>query len=94
MTLTVQDDMGRIGSDTQSADIQRPFKIFLSLLDRWEVGAVLSERLAIPALDAIRAGLPGVAPEMRGEVRRLSTAVTDVRCSIRRQQYTKPSNRS
>lgn len=35
-------------------DAQRPFKVFLSLLDRWEIGAPLSERLGVPALQAIR----------------------------------------
>lgn len=45
-------------------DPQKPFKIFLSLLDKWEVGGVLSEKVAIPALrivmDAPSAGLTEV----------------------------------
>lgn len=57
-----------VGSERQVVDVQKPFKIFLSLLDRWEVGAALSDRLAIPALHAIRAGLPRVAPDNREEV--------------------------
>ncbi|EIW69034.1 hypothetical protein TREMEDRAFT_71761 [Tremella mesenterica DSM 1558] len=32
----------------------KPFKIFLSLLDRWEIGSPLSERLVIPALQQLR----------------------------------------
>lgn len=31
---------------------QRPFKIFLSLLDKWEIGSPLSAKLAIPSLQA------------------------------------------
>jgi hypothetical protein len=37
-----------------SVDAQKPFKVFLSLLDRWEVGATLSERLAVTSLEAIK----------------------------------------
>ena len=35
-------------------DILNPFKIFLSLLDKWEIGSPLSEVLAIPSLTAIK----------------------------------------
>ena len=35
----------------------RPFKIFVSLLDRWEVGASVTEELAIDALTALQTGL-------------------------------------
>lgn len=35
----------------------RPFKIFVSLLDRWEIGAPVTEALAIDALTALKAGL-------------------------------------
>jgi len=62
--------MENLGVDSQPYDAQRPFKVFLSLLDRWEVGASLSDQLAVPALEAIRAGLPRVSSDMRGEVRR------------------------
>jgi len=40
-------------------DAQVPFKIFLSLLDKWEIGEVLSETLAIPCLTAIHAAVNG-----------------------------------
>lgn len=64
--LTRQDDMDSLG--LESVDAQRPFKVFLSLLDRWEIGASLSDRLVVPALEAIRAGLPRVSPSIREEV--------------------------
>jgi hypothetical protein len=63
-----QNDMENIGAESQSYDAQKPFKVFLSLLDRWEVGASLSDKLAVPALEAIRTGLPRVPLDMRGEV--------------------------
>lgn len=51
----VEEDGGR------DDDPQKPFKIFLSLLDKWEIGGVLSEKVAIPALrimmDASSSGL-------------------------------------
>lgn len=66
--LMKQDDMDSLGLETQSLDAQKPFKVFLSLLDRWEVGAALSNKLVMPALEAIRAGLPRVSASIREEV--------------------------
>lgn len=80
-----QDDMENLGVESQSYDAQKPFKVFLSLLDRWEVGASLSNKLAVPALKAIRPGLPRVSPDMRGEVSRICSLWgrdIDGRCSI------------
>ncbi|WVQ94532.1 hypothetical protein IAU59_001611 [Kwoniella sp. CBS 9459] len=54
LASTLQRDMESLGSSADFAEAQRPFKIFLSLLDKWEVGSVLSERLALPALRAIK----------------------------------------
>lgn len=55
----VEEDGGR------DDDPQKPFKIFLSLLDKWEIGGVLSEKVAIPALrimmDASSSGLTEVS---------------------------------
>jgi hypothetical protein len=65
-----KNDMENIGAESQPYDAQKPFKVFLSLLDRWEVGASLSDKLAVPALEAIRTGLPRVPLDMRGEVSR------------------------
>lgn len=60
--------MDTLGAETQSYDAQKPFKIFLSLLDRWEIGGALSDKLVMHALEAIRVGLPRVSPDMREEV--------------------------
>ncbi|ORX36308.1 Dopey, N-terminal-domain-containing protein [Kockovaella imperatae] len=48
-------------------DLLRPFKIFLSLLDRWEVGAILSEQLAIKTLQLMRSAAE-IHPEHKQEV--------------------------
>ena len=40
-----------------SADRQRPFKIFISLLDKWEIGAALTEVLVLDAFAALRTAL-------------------------------------
>jgi hypothetical protein len=90
----VQNDMENLGVDSQSYDAQKPFNVFLSLLDRWEVGASLSDKLAVPALEAIRAGLPRVSPDMRGEVSYSCLKVcydpdSGDRCLIRPQQCMK-----
>jgi hypothetical protein len=46
----------------EPTDAQRPFKIFLSLQDKWEVGNILAERLSIPALIAIKTAVTREAP--------------------------------
>ena len=66
--LTNEDDMDSLGLESHSVDAQRPFKVFLSLLDKWELGAALSDKLVVPALEAIRAGLPRVSSNIREEV--------------------------
>jgi hypothetical protein len=35
----------------------RPFKIFVSLLDRWEIGGPVTEALVIDALTALQTGM-------------------------------------
>ncbi|OCF74855.1 hypothetical protein I204_03697 [Kwoniella mangroviensis CBS 8886] len=54
LSSTLQSDMELLGTTRDGPDAQRPFKIFLSFLDKWEVGSALSERLVIPALRAIK----------------------------------------
>ena len=51
---------------SEMTEDQRSFKVFLSLLDRWEIGSVLSERLAIPALETVKKAIDG-APSVREE---------------------------
>ncbi len=41
-------------ASTDCTDVQRPFKMILSLLDKWEIGSALSVKLALPALRTIR----------------------------------------
>lgn len=55
LATTLEQDMGKLPTASDIADAQSPFKIFLSLLDKWEIGESLSERLAIPSLEANRA---------------------------------------
>ena len=44
----------------ETADRQRPFKIFISLLDKWEIGAPLTEVLVLDAFSALQVSLrPG-----------------------------------
>lgn len=59
-----------------SIDAQKPFKIFLSLLDRWEVGAALSERLAVTSLEAVK-HIVDTNPATREEVRSGRLGVAD-----------------
>jgi len=42
---------------TDTVDRQRPFKIFISLLDKWEIGAALTEVLVLDAFAALRTSL-------------------------------------
>lgn len=35
----------------------RPFKIFISLLDKWEIGSALTEVLVLDAFKAIKLGI-------------------------------------
>lgn len=35
----------------------RPFKIFISLLDKWEIGSLLTEVLVLDAFRAIKQGI-------------------------------------
>lgn len=45
---------------TDTVDRQRPFKIFISLLDKWEIGGPLTEVLVLDAFAALRTSLrPG-----------------------------------
>lgn len=46
--------MASVKASKDLATVQRPFKVFLSLLDKWEVGSALSEWITIPALIAIK----------------------------------------
>lgn len=47
---------------------QRPFKIFLSLQDKYEIGGPLAELLALPALRAIKQAVETGQDSSRNEV--------------------------
>ncbi|SCZ93044.1 BZ3500_MvSof-1268-A1-R1_Chr6-2g08425 [Microbotryum saponariae] len=50
----------KLDMDAQSVDSvdrQRPFKIFISLLDKWEIGAALTEVLVLDAFAALKVAL-------------------------------------
>lgn len=36
-------------------DAERPYKIFIALLDKWEIGDALAPRMILPALDSLKA---------------------------------------
>jgi hypothetical protein len=56
--IHLQTDMD--AQTVDSVDRQRPFKIFISLLDKWEIGAPLTEALVLDAFAALRTALrPG-----------------------------------
>jgi len=43
--------------ESETAERQRPFKIFISLLDKWEIGAVLTEVLVLDAFGSLQKNL-------------------------------------
>ncbi|GAA6000168.1 hypothetical protein JCM10207_007887 [Rhodosporidiobolus poonsookiae] len=48
------------GEANEERERQRPFKIFISLLDKWEIGAQLTDVLVLEAFEALRRSLrPG-----------------------------------
>ncbi|TXT04269.1 hypothetical protein VHUM_04267 [Vanrija humicola] len=59
LTETLSRDMDKLASTSDFSEGQAPFKVFLALLDKWEVGESLSENLALPALRSIRAASSG-----------------------------------
>lgn len=42
---------------SEATDRQRPFKIFISLLDKWEIGGCLTEVSVLDCFGALRASL-------------------------------------
>ncbi|KAK4703671.1 hypothetical protein P7C70_g2546, partial [Phenoliferia sp. Uapishka_3] len=53
-------EMDAQSSNLETLDRQRPFKIFISLLDKWEIGAPLTEVLVLDAFKALKGSLrPG-----------------------------------
>jgi hypothetical protein len=83
---------------SDSGDAQRPFKIFLSMQDKWEIGSVLAERLAIPALSAIKSAITSSGGSSEQDVRPQLLApprsLTRCRCLGLLRPCTRLSNRS
>ncbi|GAA5963888.1 hypothetical protein JCM21900_003967 [Sporobolomyces salmonicolor] len=50
-------DMDAQSHEMDTAERQRPFKIFISLLDKWEIGAQLTEVLVLDAFEALQRSL-------------------------------------
>jgi len=55
----------------------RPFKIFISLLDKWEIGSALTDILVLDALKAIRFLMQCNTAERNGDVRLISQGFED-----------------
>ncbi|GAA5884793.1 hypothetical protein JCM16303_007269 [Sporobolomyces ruberrimus] len=60
LRLALKSDMDAQADQVSTIERQRPFKIFISLLDKWEIGAVLTEVLVLDAFASLRKNLrPG-----------------------------------
>lgn len=59
LSRTLLEDMEKLPLSHDMGDAQTPFKIFLSLLDKWEIGETLSESLGVASLQAIYAAAKG-----------------------------------
>jgi hypothetical protein len=58
--LALKSEMDEQSIETGTAERQRPFKIFISLLDKWEIGGALTEVLVLDAFASLRDNLrPG-----------------------------------
>ncbi|GAA6010233.1 hypothetical protein JCM11491_005403 [Sporobolomyces phaffii] len=60
LRLALKIEMDEQSSRTGTIERQRPFKIFISLLDKWEIGGILTEVLVLDAFESLRKNLrPG-----------------------------------
>lgn len=89
LATTLEHDMQQLPSANDVSDAQTPFKIFLSLLDKWEIGESLSHRLAIPSLEASR--VTAIAGH-QDEVSFLRPTQLTTRFKLRRRRCTRPSS--
>ncbi|KAL1409508.1 hypothetical protein Q8F55_003491 [Vanrija albida] len=74
LTETLSRDMDKLATANDFAEGQAPYKVFLALLDKWELGESLSENLAIPALRSIRAASSG---EHKDDIQGVAVAVDE-----------------
>jgi hypothetical protein len=57
LTEALAADMTSVSIDPSDRDPNLPFKIYVALLDKWEIGYPLSERLALRALHTLETGV-------------------------------------
>lgn len=58
VSRTIREDWSRASNaQAQGQDHQRPFRIFVSLLDRWEIGSVLTQHLVLELFAALESTL-------------------------------------
>lgn len=57
LRLALKTEMDAQHGGSETIERQRPFKIFISLLDKWEIGAVLTEVLVLDAFGALHKNL-------------------------------------
>lgn len=65
MSSSVQSEMFSPSADYSPS---RPFKIFISLLDKWEIGSLLTEALVFDSFRALRDGIES-GPDAGDDVR-------------------------
>lgn len=71
LTVNTQSDMQSVSKTRSEPDSHAPYRVFLALLDKWELGEALSRKLAVPALETIKAA----STENPEEDRSLAAAV-------------------
>lgn len=76
VTRTMKADWARVSdssstSDDSGVERQKPFKIFVSLLDRWEIGAVLTSHLVLDLFAALEQSMK-MSDQNNEEVRSLN----------------------
>ncbi|GAA5913260.1 Dop1p [Sporobolomyces salmoneus] len=60
LRLALKSEMDDQSIEMETVERQRPFKIFISLLDKWEIGGVLTEVLVLDAFESLKVNLrPG-----------------------------------
>lgn len=57
LTEALAGDMTEATLPAQTRDMNTPFKVYIALLDKWEIGYPLSEALALRALETLRGGI-------------------------------------
>jgi hypothetical protein len=57
LTEALAGDMAEATLPAETKDMNTPFKVYIALLDKWEIGYPLSEALALRALETLRDGI-------------------------------------